>query len=111
MQAMGADSVETLFYYSCHGPYERRVVLKHALRPRMTPVITRGALEFGTLLRARCDRGRFHQLGFGRLIVPRGPVLNRDYAVVRALCWLRQDYIVLNLVADVAHAGQSEAAR
>ena len=33
---------------------ERKVVLKHAMRNALTPVITLGALEFGTLLSARC---------------------------------------------------------
>src|SRR5207237_570027 len=47
LQALGSDYVRTA---RAKGLFERAVVLKHAMRNALTPVITLGALEFGTLL-------------------------------------------------------------
>ena len=82
---------------------ERVVVLKHALRNALTPVITLGALEFGTLLSgAVLTEQVFTIPGFGKLIVD--AVFNRDYAVVQGvvLCTATA-YITLNLLADLAY--------
>jgi peptide/nickel transport system permease protein len=51
LQVLNADYVRTA---RAKGLTERRVVLKHALRNALTPIITLGALEFGTCCRARC---------------------------------------------------------
>jgi len=100
MQAMGADYVRTA---RAKGLYERRVVLKHALRNAMTPVITLGALEFGTLLSGAVLTEQIFTIpGFGKLIVD--AVFNRDYAVVQGVVLVTATtYIVLNLLADVAY--------
>jgi peptide/nickel transport system permease protein len=100
MQAMGADYVRTA---RAKGLYERRVVLKHALRNAMTPVITLGALEFGTLLSGAVLTEQIFSIpGFGKLIVD--AVFNRDYAVVQGVVLVTATtYIVLNLLADVAY--------
>src|SRR5262249_7387234 len=67
LQAMSADYVRTA---RAKGLYERRVVLKHALRNAMTPVITLGALEFGTLLSGAVLTEQIFTIpGFGKLIV------------------------------------------
>ena len=87
---------------------ERVVVLKHALRNALTPVITLGALEFGTLLSgAVLTEQVFTIPGFGKLIVD--AVFNRDYAVVQGVVlFTATAYIALNLLADLAYfAGQS----
>ena len=100
LQAMGADYVRTA---RAKGLYERRVVLKHALRNAMTPVITLGALEFGTLLSGAVLTEQIFTIpGFGKLIVD--AVFNRDYAVVQGVVLVTATtYIVLNLLADVAY--------
>ena len=100
LQAMGADYVRTA---RAKGLYERRVVLKHALRNAMTPVITLGALEFGTLLSGAVLTEQIFTIpGFGKLIVD--SVFNRDYAVVQGVVLVTATtYIVLNLLADVAY--------
>jgi peptide/nickel transport system permease protein len=100
LQAMGADYVRTA---RAKGLQEGRVVLKHALRNAMTPVITLGALEFGTLLSgAVLTEQVFTIPGFGKLIVD--SVFNRDYAVVQGVVLVTATtYIVLNLLADVAY--------
>ena len=85
------------------GLAERIVVLKHAMRNALTPVITLGALEFGTLLSGAVLTEQIFTIpGFGKLIVD--AVFNRDYAVVQGVVLVTATtYIVLNLLADVAY--------
>ena len=100
LQVLNADYVRTA---RAKGLDERVVVLKHALRNALTPVITLGALEFGTLLSgAVLTEQVFTIPGFGKLIVD--AVFNRDYAVVQGvvLCTATA-YIALNLIADLAY--------
>jgi peptide/nickel transport system permease protein len=100
LQVLNADYVRTA---RAKGLDERVVVLKHALRNALTPVITLGALEFGTLLSgAVLTEQVFTIPGFGKLIVD--AVFNRDYAVVQGvvLCTATA-YITLNLIADLAY--------
>ena len=100
LQVLSSDYVRTA---RAKGLDERVVVLKHALRNALTPVITLGALEFGTLLSgAVLTEQVFTIPGFGKLIVD--AVFNRDYAVVQGvvLCTATA-YITLNLLADLAY--------
>ncbi len=100
LQVLSADYVRTA---RAKGLDERVVVLKHALRNALTPVITLGALEFGTLLSgAVLTEQVFTIPGFGKLIVD--AVFNRDYAVVQGvvLCTATA-YITLNRLADMAY--------
>ena len=85
------------------GLRERSVVLKHALRNALTPVITLGALELGALLSgAVLTEQVFTIPGFGKLIVD--SVFNRDYAVVQGVVLITASaYVALNLVADLAY--------
>ncbi len=100
LQAMGADYVRTA---RAKGLEESRVVLKHALRNAMTPVITLLALDFGTLLSgAVLTEQVFTIPGFGKLIID--SVFNRDYAVVQGVVLVTASvYITLNLIADIAY--------
>lgn len=100
LQAMASDYVRTA---RAKGLVERVVVLKHALRNALTPVITLGALEFGTLLSgAVLTEQVFSIPGFGKLIVD--AVFNRDYAVVQGVVLVTATvYILLNLAADVLY--------
>jgi peptide/nickel transport system permease protein len=100
LQVLNADYVRTA---RAKGVDERTVVLKHALRNAMTPIITLGALEFGTLLSgAVLTEQVFSIPGFGKLIVD--AVFNRDYAVVQGVVLFTSTvYIVLNLLADLAY--------
>jgi peptide/nickel transport system permease protein len=97
---LSADYVRTA---RAKGLSEARVVLHHALRNALIPVITLAALDFGALLSgAVLTEQVFTIPGFGKLIVD--AVFNRDYAVVQGvvLCTALA-YIVLNLLADVAY--------
>ena len=100
LQVLSSDYVRTA---RSKGLPERVVVLKHALRNALTPVITLGALELGTLLSgAVLTEQVFTIPGFGKLIVD--SVFNRDYAVVQGVVMITASaYILLSLLADVAY--------
>ena len=100
LQVLSADYVRTA---RAKGLLERTVVLKHALRNALMPIITLGALEFGTLLSgAVLTEQVFTIPGFGKLIVD--SVFNRDYSVVQGVVLVTATaYITLNLLADLAY--------
>jgi peptide/nickel transport system permease protein len=100
LQALGQDYVRTA---RAKGLGERLVVLRHALRNALIPVVTLGALEFGALLSgAVLTEQVFSIPGFGKLIVD--AVFNRDYPVVQGVVLVTAAvYIGLNLVADVLY--------
>ena len=100
LQVLSSDYVRTA---RAKGLRERVVVLKHALRNALTPIITLGALELGTLLSgAVLTEQVFSIPGFGKLIVD--SVFNRDYAVVQGVVLVTATaYIALNLLADLAY--------
>jgi peptide/nickel transport system permease protein len=100
LQVLGSDYVRTA---RAKGLKERAVILKHAMRNALTPVITLGALELGTLLSgAVLTEQIFAVPGFGKLIVD--AVFNRDYAVVQGVVLVTATtYIALNLLADVLY--------
>ena len=100
LQVLSSDFVRTA---RAKGVSERRVVLQHALRNAMIPIITLGALELGTLLSgAVLTEQVFTIPGFGKLIVD--AVFNRDYAVVQGVVlFTATAYITLNLLADIAY--------
>jgi peptide/nickel transport system permease protein len=100
LQVLSSDYVRTA---RAKGLNERVVVLKHALRNALIPIITLGALEFGTLLSgAVLTEQVFTIPGFGKLIVD--AVFNRDYLVVQGVVLFTATvYLTLNLLADLAY--------
>lgn len=100
LQALQSDYVRTARAKGLSG---RAVVLKHAMRNALTPVITLGALEFGTLLSGAVLTEQIFTIpGFGKLVVD--AVFNRDYAVVQGVVLVTATlYILLNLLADVGY--------
>ena len=100
LTAMGEDYVRTA---RAKGLTERRVVLVHALRNALVPVITLGALELGTLLSgAVLTEQVFSVPGFGKLVVD--AVFNRDYPVVQGVVLVTATlYVGLNVLADLLY--------
>lgn len=99
LSVMKADYIRTA---RAKGLSNREVVLSHAFRNALSPIITLTALLFGELLAGAVLTEQIFTIpGFGKLIVD--AVFNRDYAVVQgvvlctAVC-----FIVMNLLADVA---------
>ena len=100
LQVLRADYIRAA---RAKGLGEARVVLRHALRNALLPVVTLVALDFGALLSgAVLTEQVFTIPGFGKLIVD--AVFNRDYAVVQgvALCSAFA-YLLLNLCADIVY--------
>ena len=100
LTAMSEDYVRTA---RAKGLPERRVVLVHALRNALVPVITLGALELGTLLSgAVLTEQVFSVPGFGKLVVD--AVFNRDYPVVQGVVLVTATlYVGLNVLADLLY--------
>ncbi|WP_213992900.1 ABC transporter permease [Sodalis sp. dw_96] len=78
-----------------------RIVLKHALRNALVPIITLCTLLFGEILGGAVLAEQVFTIpGFGKLIVD--AVFNRDYAVVQGVVIVvAVGFILLNLMADV----------
>ena len=100
LQTLSADYVRTARAKSVT---EKMVVLKHALRNALIPVITLGAIEFGRLLSGAVLTEQIFAIpGFGKLLVD--GVFNRDYAVVQGVVLVSATlYILLNLLADILY--------
>ena len=97
---MKADYVRTA---RAKGLREYAVILKHAFRNALLPIVTLSALLFGELLGGAVLTEQIFTIpGFGKLIVD--AVFTRDYAVVQGvvLC-AAAGVIVINLVADVLY--------
>jgi peptide/nickel transport system permease protein len=100
LQVLSSDYVRTA---RAKGLDERVVILRHALRNALIPVVTLTALQLGELLSgAVLTEQVFSIPGFGKLIVD--AVFNRDYSVVQGVVlFTASAYILLNLLADVAY--------
>lgn len=86
------------------GLQERVVVVRHALRSALVPVVTVVGLQFGRLLGgAVVVESVFAWPGVGRLIIQ--AVEQRDYTVVQAaLLWLVLVFLLINLITDILYA-------
>jgi len=86
------------------GLKEQVVIIKHALKNALIPIITVVGLQFGTLLGgAVLTETVFAWPGLGRLIVD--SILARDYPVIQgAILIFGLLYILVNLVVDVLYA-------
>ncbi len=85
------------------GLSERKVVLKHAFRNALTPIVTLTALLFGELIAGAVLTEQIFTIpGFGKLVVD--AVFNRDYAVVQGIVLVTAvGFIIMNLIADMAY--------
>jgi peptide/nickel transport system permease protein len=97
---MGRDYVRAA---RAKGLHERGVVLRHALRNALLPVMTFLGLQFGALLGgAVITEIVFSWPGLGRMLLD--GILRRDYPVVQAtVIVVASIYVVVNLVVDVLY--------
>jgi len=100
LEVLGDDYVRTA---RAKGIAEPGIVLRHALRNALVPVITILGLQFGRLLGgAVIIESVFSWPGIGQLI--RDSIANRDYLVVQAcLLLLVVVFVVVNLLVDVGY--------
>ncbi|GAB4303919.1 MAG: ABC transporter permease [Candidatus Bipolaricaulota bacterium] len=85
------------------GMHQRRVVIRHALRNALLPVVTAIALNVGALLGGNMVvETVFSWPGLGRLVVE--AVESRDYPLIRGCVLVYAvTYVFLNLIADLSY--------
>ena len=85
------------------GLQERVVILHHALRNALIPVVTMMGLQFGFLLGGSIVvESVFNWPGLGRLLID--SVNSRDYPVIQALVLLFSlEFILINLAVDLVY--------
>ncbi len=100
VEVLGDDCIRTA---RAKGVHETSVVMKHAFRNAMIPVVTMMGLQFGFLLGGSIVVEKvFNWPGLGRLLVD--AVDMRDYPVIQGLVMLFSfEFIVINLVVDVLY--------
>lgn len=86
------------------GLRERQVILKHALRNALIPVITIIGLQIGVLLSgAIITEAIFDWPGMGSLLLD--GIYNRNYPVVQGcILVIASIYTIVNLITDIAYA-------
>ena len=101
LEVLGADYVRTA---RAKGLSEPRVVVRHALRNALIPIVTLIGLQIGFLLGgAVVTETMFSWPGVGRLAV--GAILSRDFPVAQgAIIVLALAFLLINLAVDVLYA-------
>jgi peptide/nickel transport system permease protein len=100
IEVLSADYVRTA---RAKGLAQGAVVLRHALRNGLIPVVTILGLQMGTLMGGAVVTEQIFVLpGFGRLIVE--AVFTRDYPVVQGVVLITAaSYVLINLLVDVSY--------
>src|SRR4029077_12349180 len=80
------------------------VVVRHALKNALIPVLTIFGLQFGNLLAGTVVvETVFSRPGLGRLIV--GGILAKDFPLVQGtVLFVATVYVLINVIVDVAYA-------
>jgi len=101
LEVLGQDYVRTARAKGLGG---FSVVVRHALKNALIPIITIFGLQFGNLLAgAVIVETVFSRPGLGRLIV--GGILNKDFPLVQGtVLFVATIYVLINLLVDVAYA-------
>src|SRR5947208_6328271 len=101
IEVLSADYIRTARSKGLAG---RVVVVRHALRNGLIPVVTVLGLQMGTLMSgAVVTESIFVLPGFGRLIVE--AVFTRDYPLVQGVVLITaSSYVLINLLVDVSYS-------
>jgi peptide/nickel transport system permease protein len=101
LEVLGQDYIRTA---RAKGLRERLVVMRHAMRNSMIPVITIIGLSLGTLLGgAVLTETIFGLTGVGRTLFD--GILARDYTIVQAFTLvIAVGFVLVNLVVDILYA-------
>jgi peptide/nickel transport system permease protein len=101
LEVLREDYIRTAW---AKGLRERAVVIRHALKNAMLPVITLIGTEFAFLIGGLVVTETVFTLnGIGRFVVD--AVAHRDYPVVQALVFLiASSFVIINLLVDLTYA-------
>src|SRR5262249_18511540 len=108
LEVLGQDYVRTARAKGLGG---FSVVVRHALKNALIPIITIFGLQFGNLLAgAVIVETVFSRPGLGRLIV--GGILAKDFPLVQGtVLFVATVYVMINVLVDVAYAYADPRAR
>jgi peptide/nickel transport system permease protein len=100
IEVLSADYVRTA---RAKGLAQAAVVVRHALRNGLIPVVTILGLQMGALMSGAVVTEQIFVLpGFGRLIVE--SVFTRDYPLVQGVVLITaSSYVLINLLVDVSY--------
>jgi peptide/nickel transport system permease protein len=100
IEVLSADYVRTA---RAKGLAQKAVVVRHALRNGLIPVVTILGLQMGALMGGAVVTEQIFVLpGFGRLIVE--AVFTRDYPVVQGVVLITaSSYVLINLLVDLSY--------
>jgi peptide/nickel transport system permease protein len=101
IEVMGANYIRTAY---SKGLAEWVVIVRHALRNGLIPIVTILGLQMGTLMGgAVVTEQIFVVPGFGRLIVE--AVFTRDYPLVQGVVLITASaYVLINLLVDLSYS-------
>ena len=101
LEVLGQDYVRTA---RAKGLAWWGVIVRHALKNALIPIVTIFGLQFGNLLAgAVIVETVFSRPGLGRLIV--GGILAKDFPLVQgAVLFVATTYVLINVLVDVAYA-------
>jgi peptide/nickel transport system permease protein len=101
IEVLGADYIRTA---RSKGLAQNAVVVRHALRNGLIPVVTILGLQMGALMSGAVVTEQIFVIpGFGRLIVE--AVFTRDYPVVQGVVLITASaYVLINLLVDVSYS-------
>ena len=101
LEVLGQDYVRTA---RAKGLGSGSVIVRHALRNALIPVVTVFGLQFGNLLAgAVIVETVFSRPGLGRLIV--GGILAKDFPLVQGtVLFVAAAYVLINVLVDLAYA-------
>jgi peptide/nickel transport system permease protein len=100
LDVLGQDYIRTA---RAKGLAERMVVVRHAFKNAMIPVVTVIGMQFGRMLGgAVLVESVFSLPGIGRLLVT--AISQRDYPVIQGICLLlAASFVIINLAVDIAY--------
>lgn len=101
LEVLAQDYIRTA---RAKGVAERRVIVAHALRNGLLPIITILGLQAGDLISGAVVTEQIFVIpGFGRLILE--AVFNRDYPMVQGVVLITcSGYVLINLMVDFAYS-------
>ncbi len=101
LEVLNEDYVRTAY---AKGLPRRTVIVRHAFKNALIPVVTVLGLQFGSLLAgAVIVETVFAWPGSGRLLVD--AISNRDYAIIQtAILLITATFVFINLLIDVSYA-------
>ena len=101
LEVLGQDYLRTA---RAKGLTERFVVIRHALKNALIPIVTAIGLQFGALLSgAFLTETVFGRPGIGRYVVQ--AITARDYPVIQATVMVTAvAFVVINLIVDLVYA-------